>query len=331
MPRITNLMTNEAKSEPTQEIDFFQSAPARAWTDTIRSLSTASFWLMELAVTLVVGLVVWVLSVPQLMAIVFTAAAPATTLLLSGLFLLLTAPLKQRNEARKKLAEVREQLRPKLRIVNTLKSYELEGERVQDYVYIEFLRLLVSNESDSPAINCKVSLLSVKPKIEYLPTIMGNTRYSGPNLFDGYPEAPYPVLLTWSDYASDGPQISRDISARGQAQVSAFRFESGKGLFIAFATEQQSRQFRLPETEVVFSLRVDSDNAVPRFYVLRYRPNVTASVEPDPSEILQCGDTTFDLEQFREKVQTPAEWFDDEQHHTDLTQAIDSQNQREGP
>ena len=305
-----NPVTNDSGNMPRSTAALTQGVLTRAVADGISFLKSVWFLIFDAGLTFFLALATYLsLAIPLPLVAISAILVFLFSPFLVGFAL---APYRQRNEVREELAEVHERLRPELRIVNTLKSYELEGERVQDYVYIEYLRLLVSNESDSSAINCKVSLLSVKPKLAYLPTIVGNTRYSWPDPFEGYPEPPYPISLTWSDYGSEGPQVSRDISLRGQAQVSAFRFESGKGLFIAFATQEQSKQFRLPETEIVFSLRVDSDNALPRFYVLRYRPNVTAFVEPNPSEILQCGDTTFDLEQFREKVQTPTEGFDDE-------------------
>ena len=220
-------MTNEPKSESAQETEIAQSAPARAWADTWRFLFTRPFWLIELLVPMLVGLAVLVLSVPQVMAIIFPAAALATIPLLSGLFFLLTAPLRQRNEARRELAMILERLRPKLRITAVNKSLDSDWQLQDAMIDIESLRVTITNASTARVRDCSVSLLGLLPRIRHVPRALGDvTRYT-PNAFDGYPDVPFPIELAWADSVPGQMPTKKDIPPLGSAQMSVLTHTSG--------------------------------------------------------------------------------------------------------
>ncbi len=297
-------MTNSGSD---QEINISQSVFARARSDTQRFLSTPSFWFMEVAVTALVATVSFLLSVPTIITIAIAAVAPILLILLSGLFTLGRAPLMQRNETRWELVTVRERLRPKLRLSGVRKSYDTSLDLANALVYLEYLRIEVANESDKVVQEVGVSITGLVPLVRYVPTVKGNTRYTISDPFDGYTEVPFPVSLTWSDHTGQIRPTLKNLPAQGKAQVDALSLWSapeGSRLNIAFASLDQRKQFELPETEVVFAVRLDGEHALPRYYVLRYLPNVIRRSGREPWEILHEGPEQPNLEDFR--IDTPA-------------------------
>lgn len=295
-------MTNEPQSESAQQVSLFQSAPARAWTDAIRFLSTASFWLMELTVALLVGLVVWLLSVPQLIAITLTATAPVTVLLLSCLFFLLTAPLRQRNEARKELTEVHERLRPKLRITAVNKTFDPDWRLREAMVDIEYLRLTVTNFSETRGSNCSARLLRMVPRVRGASETEGYTPFVSPDGFASYFDVPFPIELTWTDLAPGQLLTTKEIPPLGAAQVNVLTHTSGgdnPGLTMAFSSKELQSQYRLQKTEVLLAIRVDSDENLPYYYVIRYLPSSPMFDRKETNDVICEGPNPPDLEEFR--------------------------------
>lgn len=301
-------MTSEPQSESAQEIDISQSAFARARADTRQFLSTPSFWFIELVATVLAGLTSLMLKVPQDTAVILTAGAPTTILLVAALFTLLRAPLAQRDEARRKLATVRERLRPKLRLSDVRKSYDTSLDLANALVYLEYLRIEVANESDKVVQDVGVSITGLVPLVRYVPTVKGNTRYTISDPFDGYTEVPFPVSLTWSDHAGQIRPTLKNLPAKGTAQVDALSLWSapeGSRLNIAFASLEQRKQFELPETEVVFTVRLDGEHALPRYYVVRYLPNAPLGGDRQPCEVLHESLEQPNLADFRIDILAP--------------------------
>ncbi len=227
--------------------------------------------------------------------------------LLSGLFFLLTAPLKQRVEARRELVAVRERLRPKLRITKVNKSFDSDWQLQDAMIDIESLRVTITNGSTARIRDCSVSLLGLLPRIHRVPRTIGNvTRYT-PNAFDGYPDIPFPIELAWADTIPGQMPTKKDIPPLGSAQMSVLSHTSGgsdPGLTIAFSSKEQRARYRMPTTEVVLALRVDSDSSLPCYYIMRYFPGKIDWSGDTSFEILCEGTDLPDLEQFRIKEET---------------------------
>ena len=296
-------MTNEPQSKSAQESDIPQSAPARAWADTKRFLATWRFWFMEIIATVSAGIVLFMLSVPQILGGILTVAIPPTAiLLLSGLFTLARAPLKQRNEARKELARIQEKLTPKLRITEVNKSFDSDWRLQEAMIYIEYLRLTITNYSETRASNCSASLLRMVPRIRGTPETEGHTTYISPDGFAGYPDVPFPIELTWVDLAPGQLLTRKDIPPLGAAQINVLTHTSGgenPGLTIAFSSKELQVQYRLPKIEVLSVIRVDSDENLPYFYVIGYRPSSPIFDRTETNDVIYEGPDSPDLEQFR--------------------------------
>ena len=302
-------MTSEPQSESAQKIDIAQSAPARAWAQTKKFPTTWPFWFMEIVATASAGIVLFLLSAPQVLGVILTVAAPPVAILLfSGIFALARAPVMQRDEAYMELAAVRERLRPKLRLRNLRKSFDTSIDLSNALIYLEYLRIEVANESDKVVQEVEVSITDLVPLVRYVPTVKGNTRYTISNPFDGYTEVPFPVSLTWSDHTGQIRPTLKNLPAQGTAQVDALSLWSapeGSRLNIAFASLDQRKQFELPETEVVFAVRLNGEQALPRYYVLRYLPNAPLGGDKQPCEILHESLEQPNLADFRIDIPAP--------------------------
>ena len=297
-------MTNESQSKSAQEAAIFQSAPARAWADTKGFLSAPSFWFMELAATALAATISFVLSLPPFIVVVSTSATPLLLLLLFGLFNLGRAPLRQRNEARKELIGSHQRLKPKLRVTAPRKSFDTKFNLANELTYIEYVRLVVANQSDSIASDCRVSLVGIRPKNRYTRTVIDGIPYKAADAFAGHAEIPFPISLSWSDKEAGSSATSRSIGPQGQAQVDVMDYIASADPYPAFSARISIQGFELPETAVVFGVRLDSDNCLPYFYVMCYLPNAVALGPIEPLQILREGSEIPDLEDFREDVPT---------------------------
>lgn len=296
-------MTISNHNEPAQAVDIPQSAHARAWADTKRFIATPSFWFMELAATALAATALLLLSVSPVMTIITSVAAPILLLLLSGLFTLGRAPLMQRNEARKELTDIRQRLRPRLRVIEPRQSFDRDERLADALIYIKYVRLVVANQSDAVATSCTASLVDMKPKNRDAPITVAGV-YKAPDAFVGYTEIPYPISLTWSDNGAGSSAIDRSIAPRGQAQVDVIRYTTSEVNDPAFKSKFNIKEFQLPATEVVFAIRLDSDDCLPYFYVVCYLPNAPVFGPIQALEILDEGTGPPDLEGFREDVPT---------------------------
>ena len=297
-------MTNEPQSESAQEVDISQSAPARAWADTWRFLTSAWFVLSDAALaTSVAALSYFGFGLPGV-AVAFAAILSIiAAMVIVFTFAIVRAPIYQRNEVRKELADIREQLRPKLRVVDARNPFDTDENLSNALIYIEYLRLKVANQSDSVATNCRTSLVDIRPKNRYVPATVAETTYITPDAFAAYTEIPVPISLTWSDNDGDSSATYRSIPPRGEAQVDVMRYRASDDSYPAFSPNLTIKQrFELPETEVVFSIRLESDDCLPYFYTVRYLPNAVALGPIEPLQILHEGSEIPNLEDFRKDV-----------------------------
>ncbi len=297
-------MTTQRRDKSPQETDIPQSAPARAWADTRRFISTPSFWFMELAATALAATALLLLSVPPVMAIAVTVMAPILLLLASSVLNLGLAPLKQRNEARQELTETRDRLKPKLGIVGIRKTINMDENLQNADIYIEYVRLVVSNQSNAVAANSSVSLIDVKPRTRHTPTTVAEVTYQTPDAFAGYTEIPFPISLPWSDSNPTSSSTNQSLGPQGEAQVDVLRYSASLSYYAASRGKLIIKQFELPEIEVLFAVRLDSDDCLPYFCVARYLPNAIPLGSIEPLEILHEGHGMPSLEDFREVVPT---------------------------
>lgn len=295
-------MTTDQRNESSQGTDISQSALARARVDTRRFISSPSFWVMEVVITALAATAsVW-LSFPQVLAIISSVSAPILLLLLASLVALARAPLVQRNEARRELVESQRRLKPRLRVIEARKPFDTEFSLANELTYVEYVRLVVANQSDSIASNCKASLVEMRPKNRYIRTVIDGIPFKAADDFAGHTEIPFPISLMWSDKEAGGSATYRSIGPLGQAQVDVMDYRASVAPHPEFSPKLSIKGFELPETEVVFSIRLESDDCLPYFYTVRYLPNAVALGPIEPLQILHEGSEIPNLEDFRKDV-----------------------------
>ena len=296
-------MTDGNHNEPTQAVDITQGSPARTWADAKRFLTSAWFVLSDAALATSIAAFSYFgfgLSGPEVALATILSIISAIALVFA--FAFVRAPYSQRNEARRELADIQQKLAPRLRVVEPRRSFNTDENLANALIYVEYIRLVVANPSDSIATNCRASVVDVKPKIRYTPTIINGIPFRVTKDFPGYTEIPFPISLRWSDSDAGGTATERSIPPRGQAQVDVMHYTASQEYYPAFSPKLNVKRFELPETEVVFAIRLDSDGCLPYFYVIRYFPTTEVLGPINPLEILYGGPDMSNLKDFREDV-----------------------------
>lgn len=282
----------------------------RAADDAWSILRTPLPWIAEAVATVAVAAIAVVLTDSMVVRIAAPLIAFAAVLILTGITSVLRAPIKQRDEARVQAAELCENLRPKLTVRN-LEVQSMPPEIIGDVVLMtDVLRLLVENDSDSAVRKCEAKLLEIKPLVEWLPLIEGYKTAHGGSDFTGLPEIPLPMSLSWSS----GATTSVDIPIREQAWLDVCYYGmEGSKIFLAFPSDDLRRQYALPDTHVVLSLRVDSEDCRPVFCICRYIPNPRIQEASDSCVIEYLGVERRSIDQYRQfrRMPRPAHWDDE--------------------
>lgn len=189
---------------------------------------------------------------------------------------LFRAPFVQRDEARTAHEQLLDQLRPKLTVRNP--SVQLRPAPVHNPLSVpEAATIAVHNDSDATVEECEARLLEVKPFMEWTNLHEGNRTLYGGNVFLAYPDMPVPAPLRWTAERDGVETPSVNIPPRGDALLdvcySEGNLEGGDDrLFLAFASNEMSDRYALPETDIVLLFRLDSKGSLPVFCVCKYRP-----------------------------------------------------------
>ena len=280
----------------------------RAWDDTLASL-TRLFWVVEAILTGASVILVTILIDDTVMRAVVPATIFTGVLMLHAVTAVCGAPFKQRNEARKEIIRIREQQEPKLSIsraeVQQMPPYYSDFDRQMIMPFA--LRIQIENAPDVTAENCVAELLDIKPVVEWKDLIEGDRTLSyGGNDFVGY-DVPFPMPLQWS--ANEEPKI--DINARNRALLDICYYnDADDRITLAFTSEDLRNKYRLPATDVVLSVRIDSKDCLPIYCVCKYKPNPLILEIGDQCVIAYIGPERPDLNDYREfkTVPRPAEW-----------------------
>ena len=291
------MWANSPQGRSTQTADLSQGILVRAWKDGTNLLRSAVFLILDALLAFLIALatlsnVSWSLPLIATLGLL-------SFLLLPFLFAYAKAPFAQRNEARRELANMREALTPKLRVVDIRRSEDLDEQLEYADIDTEYLRITVANHSDSRALDCRVTLTDMRPRARTVPSAGTNQAYLRARGLRGYEYVPYPVELRWADHMSEQQPTSRSIAPQSKAQVDVFRYWSDRGLSIAFGSKGQGGQYPLPATELVFSVEVHSGDSLAYCYVVRYLPRAPLKGDVKPFEILYEGADTPNLEDFR--------------------------------
>ena len=282
-----------------------ESAWKRASKDTWAFLRTPLFYVVELLIT---GAAV-VLSATLIdgadiriaLPVIATVALPAIALIVMAC----RAPLVQRNEARKKILEFWHQQKPKLTISEAVVQ-DMPWEDFHSASIHDVSRVRIVNDSDAIAETCTASLLDIKPFVQRLDLQEGGRTIFGGNDFDGCPDIPFPISLSWSAHDSSNRSPSIDIPPRGDSllDVCFYNSEYSK-IALAFPSDEMRTRHLLPATDVVFSMRVDSKDCLPFYCVCRYRSNPLIVEIKDQCVIEYFGPDRPNLDDYRCFKETP--------------------------
>ena len=304
-------MTNKPQSEPAEVIDISQSAPAKAWADAKRFLTSAWFVLSDAALTTSVAAFSYFgfgLSGPEVALATILSIISAIALVFA--FAFVRAPISQRNKARHELTQIRERLKPRLRIREALTSYDATavGNQIDATTYV---RLVISNESDAVASECSVSLLEIRPRIHNPTWTEGNITHYGINAFAGYPVIPLPLELSWLQKDTQGQTTRRNMPPRSERQIDLLHIipvsPVEQRMMICFATEGQRKEYARPVTDALVAIRVDCDESSPRYYAVRFLTQHAGPQQQFPAMIIYEGSEQPKLESFVQEVPVPSD------------------------
>ena len=283
----------------------FEGVWKRAGKDTWAFVRTSRFYVAELTST-AVGMVS---SATLIDGAIPRLAVPVAALALLPILILVfaacRAPFVQRNEARKEILELRRLQEPKLTI----------GPAVVQVVQVEYgnpasihdvFRVRIVNDSDAMVEACTASLVDIKPFVQWLDLREANRTIYGGNDFDGYPDIPFPMSLSWSAHDSSSRAPSIEIPPHGDSllDVCFYDFENSN-LVLAFPSNEMRTRYLLLETDVVFEIRIDSKDCLPIYCACKYRPNPPIIELIDQCVIEYVGPHSPGLDDYRCFKQTP--------------------------
>ena len=249
--------------------------------------------------------------------VVIQIAAPlfALTILVGGLiavfaFFVCRAPFVQRKEARREIDRLLTQREPKLVVRNP--KVQLRPPPVHNPLSMpEGATIAVHNDSDSIAEECEARLLEVKPFMEWTDLHEGNRIAYGSNAFSECPDIPVPAPLRWPAQSGGKETPSVKIPPRGDELLDVCYSEGnleGGGddkLFVAFASDEMSTKYALPEADIVLLVRLDSKGGIPVYCVCKYRPNPPMAEIEDQWVVNYFGPELPDMDEYRCFKETP--------------------------
>ena len=272
----------------------FESVWKRAWVDAWAFLSKPYLGIGQVLVTIVIAILVLATVVTDDTTRTVVASALFIVLICVATVAVGCAPLRQRSEARREAVRLLKQQEPKLTIREAVVQIMLPDDDHPTRISFAF-RIRVENGSDGMAEKCAVQLLDVKPYVEWLPLVEGNRTLHGGNDFLGLPDLPLPVSLRWS--ANESSSI--DIPARGRALLDVC-YDGGRTI-LAFHSGDMRLRYPIPQTDLVFSIRVDSEGCLPTYCVCRYMPNAPSTQDA----IAYIGRDCPNIDEYRQFKETP--------------------------
>ena len=213
-------------------------------------------------------------------------------------------PFVQRDEARKEAVRILGRLQPKLTLREIIVHHlPPDNSGAPLPLYAVAVRICVENDSAAMAERCTARLLDIKPLVEWLPLVEGDRYILRSGEFEGLPDIPAPIQLLWS--ASGTPVI--DIPPIGESWFDVcYNDSESPYITLAFHPDDMQHRYPLRETDVVFSIRVDSKDCLPIYCVCGYRPNQFN----EQCVIKYNGPDGPDLKDYQQSEQTPRppEW-----------------------
>lgn len=271
----------------------FESMWKRAWVDAWAFLSKPYLGVGQVLAAIVIAILILAAVVTEDTTRIVVAFALFFVLVCVAAGAVLRAPLAQRSEARKESVRLLKQQEPKLTIGEAVVNIMPPDDNQPTQVSFAF-RIRVDNGSDGLAKKCAAQLLDVKPYVEWLSLVEDNRTLHGGNDFTGLPDIPLPMSLRWSNEASN-----TDIPIRGEALLDVCYGEDPTTL--AFASDDMRARFPLPQTELVISIRIDSDGCLPIYCVCRYMPGT-----PIAQDVIKySGPDCPNIDDYREFKETP--------------------------
>ena len=273
-----------------------ESAWRRAWRDTWTFLSTPFHGITVSLVTLAIALAALLIPDQTVMQVVAPVVALFLVVTITTIVTLCRALFMQRTEARGEAIRLLQRQIPKL----TIREAQSDIMPSHSAELSLACRIRVENGSDVKAEGCVASLLDIRPFTHWLLLIEENRAASMENAFDGLPDLPFPVPLSWSIKAPD-----IDIPPRGEGLLDVCYHNIDRDqIWLAFPSDELRTQHILPGTDIVFSIRIDSQGCSPIYCVGRFGPI------NDICTITYRGSNRPDLKDYQQFVKTPRppEW-----------------------
>ena len=285
--------------------DALESVGKRALKDAWAFLQTPPFYVSELALTAGAAVVLsTTLIYGANVHLAIPAIAPFTLPAITLVVVSCRALFAQRNEARKEVLETRVRLKPKVDVGEVLVQ-ELPMDYRNPSSTSETVRVRIVNDSDSVAEMCSASILDMKPELEWLPFEEEGRSSQIGNLSPQFRDVPFPVPLRWT---ADGSGSSI-IPARGDSLIDVFncRIERSvdDAITLASTSTEIDNHHRLPVTDVVFTIRIDSKDCLPIFCVGGYKPEPLMGELKDQCVIRYLGTEHPNLDDYRQFRESP--------------------------
>ncbi len=284
----------------------FESLGRRTWNDAWAFFRTPLYTVAHLLLTAVVAISALFITENIVTRIAAPSIALVGVLSVRIVVAVCLVAFAQRDEARKEAVRILGRLQPKLTIREVIVHHlPTDNLGTPPPLYAVAVRICVENDSAAMAERCTAQLLDIKPLVEWLPLTDGCRTVYGWSAFDGLPDIPGPVPLRWS--ASKAPDI--DIQPLGESWFDVCYYEP-QYITLAFHSDDMQHRYPLPETDVVFSVRIDSKDCLPIYCVCEYRPNSPMSEINDQCVIKYNGPDSPDLTDYQQFEQTPRpqEW-----------------------
>ena len=284
-----------------------ESVWRRAWNDSCVFLRTPFFFVAEIIFA----------SASMVSAVVLTEQAPVTRIavpivalitppVLTFLTTVCYAPFVQRDEARNEIMRLWDRLKPKL----TVDEVEPEVNLTEHGQILpsEIVLLRIKNESLEPIERCTAQLIDVKPRVEWL-DFVEDDRSSGQSI--GFPtQIPLPMPLAWFAQESKKEDSSLRIPPDAEALLELCHYYQDRGnridrFTLSFQSQEMRSQYHLPVTEIVLSIRVDSDSCSPLYCIYTYCPEMPAAHCGEQRQIKYAGSGRPNIDEYRIFKQTP--------------------------
>ena len=286
----------------------FESIWRRTRNDAWAFIRTPLYTIAHLLLTAVVAISAWFITENIGIRIAAPSIALVGVLSVRIVVAVCLVAFAQRDEARKEAVRILGRLQPKLTLREVIVHHlPPDNSGTPPPLYAVAVRICVENDSAVMAERCTAQLLDTKPLVEWLPLVEGDRYIRCLGEFEGLPDIPGPVPLRWS--ASKAPNI--DIQPLGESLFDVCYYDSeSQYITLAFHLDDMQHRYPLRETDVVFSVRVDSKDCLPIYCVCKFRPRLPMSEINDQCVIKYNGPDRPDLKDYQQFEQTPrpSEW-----------------------